>query len=243
MREPRPCPVCDEVFEPYKVGGYWTKTCGARACKSELIARAMRAGGAKKASAASATVRAKPKILLTCEICHHSWTVLASQSKNRRTCSIACAAELKRRRGGDARKGEKNPNWRGGSRKDVRDRAGERLWYANPGTACVSCGALWGDRAERALNRHHAVYRQHVRREGGDEWDARNAVTLCTSCHSSHHHRGRVLPLVLLPDSVYAFACELMGAAAYDYLRRRYAGEDPRLERILRREHPPLEAT
>lgn len=52
-------------------------------------------------------------------------------------------------------------------------------------------------------------------------------------CHLAHHGRSRVLPLERLPDSVFAFAVELLGPAAFDYLRRRYGGEDVRLDALL----------
>lgn len=83
----------------------------------------------------------------------------------------------------------------------------------------------------RGIALHHVVYRQHVRREGGDEWDPRNALPLCDSCHSRHHRRSRVIALSVLPASALEFASELLGAYAFDYLRRYYGGKDPRLER------------
>jgi hypothetical protein len=49
-----------------------------------------------------------------------------------------------------------------------------------------------------------------------------------------------VVPLALLPDAAYAFAADTFGAAAYDYLRRRYVGEDSRLDAILNRSLAPL---
>ena len=37
-----------------------------------------------------------------------------------------------------------------------------------------------------------------------------------------------------LPDSVFSFAAELVNAGwAFEYLRRRYSGDDPRLEALL----------
>jgi len=64
--------------------------------------------------------------------------------------------------------------------------------------------------------------------------DRRNLVWLAFDCHESHHARSRPLPLAVLPDSVFQFAEEVLGAgAAYNYLRRRYAGEDARLDALL----------
>jgi len=54
------------------------------------------------------------------------------------------------------------------------------------------------------------------------------------NCHGAHHGRSRTLSLAVLPDSAYSFAVEVLGAgAAYEYLRRRYTGDDPRLTSIL----------
>jgi len=83
-----------------------------------------------------------------------------------------------------------------------------------------------------AVNRHHVMYEQHVRREGGDRWDSRNAMDLCGACHTSHHRRGNVLPTRSLPTAAVAFAQELLGIErAADYFRRYYddSEADPRL--------------
>lgn len=92
---------------------------------------------------------------------------------------------------------------------------------------CCGCG-------RRAVNLHHAIYAQHVVREGGDVDDPRNLVPVAWACHGAHHGRSRQLALRMLPDSVFAFARDVLGAGvAYEYLRRRYAGDDPRLHRLL----------
>lgn len=81
---------------------------------------------------------------------------------------------------------------------------------------------------------HHAVYAQEIRRRGGKVKDKRNLVPLEFDCHLGHHSGAKRLRLHMLPDSVYEFAEELMGAgAAYEYLRRRYDGSDMRLEFLL----------
>lgn len=85
------------------------------------------------------------------------------------------------------------------------------------------------------LAEHHVVYKQEVRRRKGDVSDPRDALRLCNSCHPAHHHRSRPVPLAALRDENYEFAFELMGVAAFDYLRRRYAGGDPRLHEWLRK--------
>ncbi len=107
---------------------------------------------------------------------------------------------------------------------------------------CV-CGC-----GRRGRQRHHVVYCQELRRvarqvAGGPpnvalemelERDARNLVWVAVDCHAGHHARSAQLPLRVLPDSVFEFAAEVLGAGpAYEYLRRRYAGEDPRLEALV----------
>jgi hypothetical protein len=79
---------------------------------------------------------------------------------------------------------------------------------------------------------HHVVFEQHVRAEGGDVHDPRNALSLHPNpCHYGTAHTGK-LKLSCLRDENYAFAAELLGSAAHNYLRRRYAGEDPRLDEL-----------
>lgn len=81
---------------------------------------------------------------------------------------------------------------------------------------------------------HHVVYAQEVRRRGGNEWDGRNAMRLCDRCHGKHHGPQRIA-LGRLSEANLDFAFELLGPFAYDYLRRRYTGDDPRLEDRLAR--------
>lgn len=129
------------------------------------------------------------------------------------------------------RRGTANPNFRNGKRVGAHDR--DRRRFRSYQTECQhpACPGT-----ERRTNEHHVVYEQKVRRVGGDPYDGRNALLVCISCHMSHHRRGRrVIPLVALRDENYEFAVELLGAAAFDYLRRRYVGEDPRLQAVLDR--------
>lgn len=91
---------------------------------------------------------------------------------------------------------------------------------------CIAC-------PRRSAHRHHVIYAQHVEREGGDLKDGRNLVWVCFSCHGAHHGRSKPFELQRLPDSCFEFAGELMGPAAFDYLRRRYSGEDLRLDALL----------
>lgn len=109
------------------------------------------------------------------------------------------------------------------------------------------CGCGCGKK--RALHRHHVIYQQKLReivRRGRDEdkalreatlvADRRNIVMLGYQCHAAHHNGQRKLRAKCLPDSVFEFAIEHMSAGeAYEYLRRRYAGEDWRLDELLGR--------
>lgn len=81
---------------------------------------------------------------------------------------------------------------------------------------------------------HHVVYQQRVRSAGGDPGDLRNLILVGDDEHERHHNRSRPFPLTRLPDSAFEFAAELLGrGSAYNYLRRRYAGDDPRLANLL----------
>jgi 5-methylcytosine-specific restriction endonuclease McrA len=156
----------------------------------------------------------------------------------RQTCSSSCARRLANEKTGD-RSGTRNPNHRHGRRAGVREREGERRWYAALGDT-PRCAACSGPGGQMGIVLHHVVYRQHVRRAGGDEWDPRNALPLCNSCHSLHHHRSRILPIALLPDAALAFAGDLLGDAAENYLARYYAvaAVDPRATRLVAVKYP-----
>lgn len=85
-----------------------------------------------------------------------------------------------------------------------------------------------------AIQLHHVVYQQAIRRAGGDVKDTRNLVPVSFACHGAHHNRQRPIALNVLPDSVYRYARELLGdGVAYEYLRRYYGGDDPRLDELL----------
>ena len=92
----------------------------------------------------------------------------------------------------------------------------------------------------RAIQRHHAIYAQHCRAEGASEKDQRNLVPVAIRCHEAHHNRTKPYLLSMLPDSVFEFAEEVYGAArAHNYLARRYAGADPRLDALLHERTAP----
>lgn len=97
--------------------------------------------------------------------------------------------------------------------------------------ACAVCGAT-GE-----FDPHHVVERQELRRRGLLEWDTRNALRLCKilgaaggNCHSAHTTGARRVRLDQLLDENVDYAFEALGAFAYFYLRRRYVGEDARVE-------------
>lgn len=102
-----------------------------------------------------------------------------------------------------------------------------------------------------AVARHHCIYEQELRRIVADGRltrmalpapdralltalvsDPRNLVPVAFDCHGAHHGRSRPYPLAMLPDSVFEFAAEVLGPRAHGYLRRRYAGRDPRLDEL-----------
>ena len=93
---------------------------------------------------------------------------------------------------------------------------------------------------KRAQVLHHAITQQEIRRNarGRDVrallGDQRNLVAVTDRCHGNHHSRARPYRLGMLPDSVFEFAAEVLGAGkAYNWLRRHYNGEDPRLDALL----------
>lgn len=121
------------------------------------------------------------------------------------------------------------------------DRQSERLadepadFWATAGAqrACAQCG-----RFTREWDAHHVVEKQELSRRKLPLWDRRNALRLCNgpfSCHGQHTGAGSRVQLRKLRNENYEYAFEVLGAYAYDYLRRRYRGEDPRLERWLER--------
>lgn len=83
---------------------------------------------------------------------------------------------------------------------------------------------------------HHVVYRQHLRDLHLPEWDTRNARAVTLRNHQLHHDGFRIRVEDLTDENI-AYAFEVMGGAAYDYLRRYYRDNppDPRLEAHLGR--------
>lgn len=87
---------------------------------------------------------------------------------------------------------------------------------------------------------HHVVTQQEIKRHAtpGQKSrllkDKRNLVPMDFHHHGAHHSGARRIWLADLPDSVFEFAVELMGAGpAYEYLARYYRGDDERLDALL----------
>lgn len=96
---------------------------------------------------------------------------------------------------------------------------------------CANCGKIGGD-----WEAHHVVEKQELKNQHAPLNDTRNALRLCigpASCHGGQHTIKRVM-LTALTDDNYEFAFEVLGTFAYDYLRRRYSGDDPRLDAWMR---------
>ena len=101
-----------------------------------------------------------------------------------------------------------------------------RDWNAHH-PACVVCG-------KPNAHRHHVIYAAEVIRRGGQEHDPANQLGLCHRHHHLQHSGHERVPLSLLRDENYVFAAELFGApAAFEWLRRRYAGFDRRHDLLL----------
>lgn len=82
------------------------------------------------------------------------------------------------------------------------------------------------------VHRHHVFLEQRLPARA--RRDGRNLVWLSFDCHGAHHGGGPGrLPLTALPDAVFEFAAEIVGPSAFDYFRRRYRGDDPRLAALL----------
>jgi hypothetical protein len=86
----------------------------------------------------------------------------------------------------------------------------------------------------RAVHSHHVVYEAELRRRGLPKYDYANLMALDFDCHLSHHNGSQRIPLSLLSDENLDYAFNILGAYAYDWLGRRYAGTDPRLDERLR---------
>jgi hypothetical protein len=100
---------------------------------------------------------------------------------------------------------------------------------------------------------HHVVEARELKKRNLHHllWDERNALRLRPDIHRRHTNRMEPVPMTALKDDNIAFAFEVMGASAKEYLERLYTGTDERVqrafevceaERLLRRRHyePPV---
>lgn len=118
-------------------------------------------------------------------------------------------------------------------RTQARRTADNRRWKSGASLVCEITGCVFCARHRSHLTNHHVIYVQRLRTLKADAWDPRNRMTICNDAHMAHHKRSSVILAAALPDSAYAFAREVMGAgAAHEYLSRRYAGDDPRLDSL-----------
>jgi hypothetical protein len=111
----------------------------------------------------------------------------------------------------------------------------ERLAFKMAAAKQVVCAVC---RRGGSFDAHHVIEKQELERRGLWKWDPRGALRLCKGalgCHDQHTYKGgddRV-PLAKLTTENVDYAFEVLGAFAYDYLKRRYSGEDSRVERRL----------
>lgn len=105
-----------------------------------------------------------------------------------------------------------------------------RNWSRGSKTELRCRGCL----TKKAAHAHHVVYEQELNHRGLPPYDRRNRMALCVDCHFGQH-RNKPLPVSLLSDENMDYAFEVLGAFAYDYLKRRYSGHDDRLDDHLQR--------
>lgn len=86
---------------------------------------------------------------------------------------------------------------------------------------------------------HHVIAKDFLRRLGRDPWDPRNALRLAPRVHERHTNAVDRVHVRQLTDANIEFAFEVLGAGAHFYLRRHYAGYDPRVELALIDEEDP----
>lgn len=94
---------------------------------------------------------------------------------------------------------------------------------------CARCGKAG------LFDPHHVVEKSWLKAKGLLIDDPDNALRLCPNCHAQHTGGNRLKVKHLRTENLqYAF--RELGASAGSYLRRKYRGNDARLE-ALEREH------
>lgn len=208
--QPKRCDRCGGEYRP--------RTIGQRYCSQRCANRS----------------RPSAKVPRTCGACGAEFFAYPSEVARGygRFCSRRCAGLARPGTPPVVGRGAEHPAHKHGRAVSQRNTADYKRRFHSGQTTCQHPGCAG---KSRRLAEHHVVYEQEIRRRKGDIADGRNALCLCQSCHAAHHHRNRPVLLRALRDENYEFAFELMGPAAYEYLRRRYGGSDPRLEAWLAR--------
>jgi len=122
-------------------------------------------------------------------------------------------AEAARIKNAAAKRGSKNPMWRG------RDTEGSIYRVFNVRlkgeSACRNCGATG------RLHLHHIVPRSMSK---AGRRDLRNGVTLCVNCHMGWHHRRVTIYREIFTDEEWRFvsALELLGQRVGAWVDLRY---------------------
>lgn len=83
-----------------------------------------------------------------------------------------------------------------------------RVEWKEPHAGFCQCGC---NRFSMHLHRHHVVYEQIVRREGGDPWALANSMLLHENCHAAQHSGFRRIHVENLPLAAVDFARRLLG--------------------------------
>lgn len=154
------------------------------------------------------------------------------------------AADRRQRR--EARRAAEGPRPEDLAREERRKAAGKPRSHRPLQGVCF-CGCK-----QPTVARHHCVTEQTIRKvvaagrstkrslPADDRelltrlvTDPRNLVNAAATCHGAHHGKSQPYPLAALPDSVFEFAAEVLGARAHGYLRRRYVGCDERLDELF----------
>lgn len=205
---------CAECKSQFERSGY-IKTGLKVYCSKECALKGFARQG-QAAGLIAAENRRRERVEIQCVVCGSKMVLQPSRARKRVVCSVRCNAIRMR----ESRKGSGNLNYGGGrfgqrpGKDDLeRWRSALRQNCENPG--CLSSGDV--------MVQHHVMYRRHVYEAAGDQWDPRNSMTLCRSCHQRHHIRSKTLDLESLPLAARGFVVETLGSdRAYEYLRRYY---------------------
>lgn len=86
------------------------------------------------------------------------------------------------------------------------------------GKSCANCGRPWSLTADA----HHCVEAQELRKRDLPVYDRRNALALCSDCHERHTNASSRVPFRKLSAVNVAYAYEVLGPFAGDYLAKKY---------------------